>query len=81
MKTLWHGGTFVTMEREGHAVGAVLVEDGRIIATGTYEELKGRADREENVGGAEGVPGCVGKHLQPIRPGRPLLSNNLSAVA
>jgi predicted amidohydrolase YtcJ len=80
MKTLWYGGTFVTMEQEGHRIEAVLAEDGRIVATGTYEELKEQADREENVGGAFVYPGFVDTHMHLIGHGRQLLSNNLSAV-
>lgn len=80
MKTLWHGGSFRTMKSEGDMVEAVLVEDGRIGAVGTYEELKSRADREVDVGGAFVYPGFVDTHMHIIGHGQQLLSNNLSAV-
>lgn len=80
MKTLWHGGTFVTMEEEGRTVEAVLVEDGRIAASGSYDELKEQADREEHVGGAFVYPGFVDTHMHIIGHGQQLLSHNLSAV-
>ena len=40
MKTVWHNGTMYTMELEGDKVEALLTEDGKISAIGTYEELK-----------------------------------------
>ena len=41
MKTVWHNGTMYTMNFEGDKVEALLTEDGKIIAVGTYDELKG----------------------------------------
>ena len=42
MKTVWHNGTLYTMKFEGDKVEALLTEDGKISAIGTYDELKGR---------------------------------------
>ncbi|SIT88511.1 amidohydrolase [Edaphobacillus lindanitolerans] len=80
MKTLWHGGTFVTMKAKGETAEAVLVEDGRIVATGTFEELKDRSDDQTDVEGAFVYPGFVDTHMHIIGHGQQLLSNNLSAV-
>ena len=39
MKKLYHGGTIITME-EPVTVGALVTDEDRIVALGTFEELK-----------------------------------------
>ena len=55
MKTVWHNGTFYTMVREGEQVEALLTVNGKIIAMGTYEALKGNADAEVDLNGASSL--------------------------
>ena len=78
MKTVWHNGTFYTMVREGEQVEALLTENGKIIAIGTYEELKGKADQEMDLKGAVLYPGFVDSHMHMIGHGEKLLSLDLS---
>ena len=78
MKTLWHNGTIYTMEQEGDQVEALLTENGKIIAIGTYEELKGQADKEIDLKGAVLYPGFVDSHMHMIGHGEKLLSLDLS---
>ena len=78
MKTVWHNGTLYTMEREGEQVEALLTENGKIIAVGTYEELKGKADEEIDLNGAVLYPGFVDSHMHMIGHGEKLLSLDLS---
>lgn len=56
MKKLWYGGTIYTMEREGETVEAVLVEDDKIVAVGTMDELKNQADEQIDLQGAAMYP-------------------------
>ena len=66
MKRLWHNGTMYTMQKEGEQIEAILTENGRIIAIGTYEELQGKADEEIDLQGAVLYPGFVDSHMHMI---------------
>ena len=70
MKTIWHNGKLYTMEREGETVEALLTENGKIIAVGTYEELKNEADNEIDLKGAVLYPGFIDNHMHMIGHGR-----------
>ncbi|WP_342506999.1 amidohydrolase [Sporosarcina sp. FSL K6-2383] len=78
MKTLWHNGKFYTMQKEGDRVEALLTEDGKISAIGTYEELRGQADEVIDLKGAVLYPGFVDSHMHMIGHGDKLLSLDLS---
>ncbi|RNF38994.1 amidohydrolase [Planococcus salinus] len=78
MKQLWHGGTIYTMEQEHETVEAVLVEDDKIAATGTVEELQGQADECMDLQGAVMYPGFVDSHLHMIFQGEKLIRLDLS---
>ena len=78
MKTIWHNGKLYTMDREGETVEAVLVEDGKIIAVGTFEELKSHADESVDLEGAVLYPGFIDNHMHMIGHGQKLLSLDLS---
>ncbi|WP_033542460.1 amidohydrolase [Planococcus sp. CAU13] len=80
MKTLWHGGNIYTMAAEGGTVEAVLVSDGKIEATGTYEELKNMADQEMDLTGKVMYPGFVDSHMHMIGHGQKLLRVDLSKI-
>ncbi|WP_342514117.1 amidohydrolase [Sporosarcina sp. FSL K6-1522] len=81
MKTLWQNGTLYTMEQEGSKVEALLTESGKIVATGTYDELQGQADEEIDLGGAVLYPGFIDSHMHMIGHGEKLLSLDLSKAA
>jgi predicted amidohydrolase YtcJ len=78
MKTVWHNGTLYTMNFEGDKIEALLTEDGKISAIGTYEELKGQADKEIDLKGAVLYPGFVDSHMHMIGHGQRLLSLDLA---
>ncbi|WP_060205544.1 amidohydrolase [Sporosarcina koreensis] len=78
MKTIWHNGKLYTMEREGETVEALLTENGKIIAVGTYDELKSEAEHEIDLKGAVLYPGFIDNHMHMIGHGQKLLSLDLS---
>ena len=78
MKTIWHNGKLYTMEREGETVDALLTENGKILAVGTYDDLKSEADNEIDLEGAVLYPGFIDNHMHMIGHGQKLLSLDLS---
>ncbi len=78
MKTIWHNGKLYTMEREGETVEALLTKNGKIIAVGTYDELKSEAEHEIDLKGAVLYPGFIDNHMHMIGHGQKLLSLDLS---
>ena len=52
MTTIWFNALFYTMQNEGHTIDALLTKDGKIVATGTYEEFQHRADERIDLQGA-----------------------------
>ena len=78
MKQLWYGGKIYTMEREQETVEAVLVEDDRIVATGTFAELHTQADDQIDLQGAAMYPGFVDSHLHMIFQGEKLIRLDLT---
>ena len=80
MNVLWHGGTIYTMEAEGATAEAVLVSDDHIERIGTYEELKGAADKEVDLHGGIMYPGFVDSHMHMIGHGEKLMRVDLSKI-
>ncbi|WP_040285530.1 amidohydrolase [Sporosarcina koreensis] len=78
MKTVWHNGTIYTMTKEGETVGAVLVEDEKVIAVGTAEDLRPQADNEVDLAGAVMYPGFIDSHMHMIGHGARTLQLDLS---
>ncbi|WP_342525639.1 amidohydrolase [Chryseomicrobium sp. FSL W7-1435] len=78
MKTLLYNGTFITMEQEHHSVEAVLLDNGVIQATGTFEELKALADEQLSMQGNVIYPGFIDSHMHLIGHGQKILSADLS---
>ncbi|WP_108671298.1 amidohydrolase [Peribacillus acanthi] len=81
MGKLWHGGTIYTMLQENDKVEAVFTNEGKIIDTGNYLELKhkyGKESDEIDLNGAMMVPGLVDGHLHLIGHGESLLRLDLS---
>ncbi len=80
MKTVWHHAKMYTMKSEEDVVEALLTENGKITAMGTYEALKGMADEEVDLEGAVLYPGFVDSHMHMIGHGTKLMSLDLSSA-
>src|SRR5690606_1724217 len=80
MKQLWTNGTIYTMEQEGSTVQAVLVHDGKIVETGTFEDLQVYADDIIDLHGAVMYPGFVDSHLHMIGHGEKLMRLDLTVA-
>lgn len=78
MKQLWYGGTIYTMENENETVEAILVEDDKIVAVGSFKDLSNLADEKINLQGATMYPGFVDSHLHMIFQGEKLTRLDLS---
>ncbi|WP_153731678.1 amidohydrolase [Sporosarcina obsidiansis] len=78
MKTIWHNGLFYTMQSEGHTIDALLTEDGKITAVGSYVELKEQAEQAIDLQGAIVYPGFIDNHMHIIGQGEKLLRLDLS---
>lgn len=80
MKQILHNGQLYTMVEAGQKVESVLIEDGKIIATGKYEDLADLADTAIDLQGATLFPGFVDSHLHMIGTGFKLSRLDLSTV-
>lgn len=81
MKTIWHNALFYTMKNEGHTIDALVTENGKILATGSYEQLKSEAEQEIDLQGAVVFPGFIDNHMHIIGQGEKLLRLDLSHAA
>ncbi|MBE1553072.1 amidohydrolase [Sporosarcina limicola] len=81
MKTVWYNGKLYTMVQEGAQVEALLTENGKIIAAGSYEKLKSLADDEVDLHGTILYPGFIDSHMHMIGHGEKLLSLDLSKAS
>lgn len=77
-KTCFHHATFYTMKDSQQTVEAVLVENGKILETGLFEELKKNADVFIDLEGAYVYPGFVDSHIHMIGHGDKLRHIDLS---
>jgi len=80
LATLWTGGKIYTMAQVGETVEAVLVEDGKIVATGSVESLSPLAASIQHLEGKTMYPGFVDSHLHIIGYGEKLKHIDVSAV-
>src|SRR3954469_11874002 len=78
MKKIWYGGKIYTMEKENETVEAILVEDDKIIAVGTFDGLHVQADEQIDLQGAVMYPGFVDSHLHMIFQGEKLIRLDLT---
>ncbi|WP_066390309.1 amidohydrolase [Neobacillus mesonae] len=81
MKQLWYGGTIYTMEKENETVEAVLVEDDKILAAGSFAGLVEQADEQIDLQGAVMFPGFVDSHLHMIFQGQKLIRLDLTKAS
>ncbi len=80
MATLWTGGKIYTMAQVDETVEAVLVEDGKIVATGSVESLSPQATSIQYLQGNVMYPGFVDSHLHIIGYGEKLKHIDVSNV-
>ncbi|ENH96932.1 amidohydrolase family protein [Gracilibacillus halophilus YIM-C55.5] len=84
MGKLWFGGTIYTMENEQSSVEAVYTDQGIIIDTGNFTELKHRyaADITEyqDIQGSVMYPGFVDSHLHIVGHGEKIMQLDLSSM-
>jgi predicted amidohydrolase YtcJ len=82
MGTLWYGGTIYTLKTEGEKVESVYVEDNKIIAVGTKENLLTKYTPTNLIDLKNSVmfPGFVDSHLHVIGHGEKLVRLDLSQL-
>lgn len=84
MGTLWYGGNIYTMDKEGEEVEAVYTEKGKIINTGSYQEIMResgcRIDEYVDLKGKAMYPGLVDSHLHIVGHGEKIVNLDLSAM-
>lgn len=82
MGTLWYGGTFYTMIKENDQIEAVYTEKGKIIATGSLEQLSETYNDTINercdLAGKTIFPGFVDSHLHIVGHGEKIEHLDLS---
>lgn len=66
------------MANQNETIEALLTEDGKIVSTGSYSDLRAGADHEIDLQGAVLYPGFVDTHMHMIGHGDKLLSLDLS---
>ncbi|MBE3102898.1 MAG: amidohydrolase, partial [Bacilli bacterium] len=77
-KICFHHATFYTMKNPNHTIEAVLVENGKIIEAGFFEDLKKNADEFVDLKGSFVYPGFVDSHMHMIGHGDKLRHIDLS---
>ncbi|MFF2752825.1 amidohydrolase [Psychrobacillus sp. NPDC058041] len=80
MRALWTDGNIFTMESAGDKVEAILVEDGKVIQTGSKEALLPFADKVNSLNGSSMYPGFVDSHIHLIGHGEKLAYLDLSTI-
>ncbi|MFJ7732616.1 amidohydrolase [Lysinibacillus sp. NPDC097231] len=80
MATLWTGGKIYTMAHVGETVEAVLVNEGKIVATGSVDSLSPQATSIQHLHGRVMYPGFVDSHLHIIGYGEKLKHIDVSNV-
>jgi hypothetical protein len=67
-----YNGKIATQDREHHVVQAIALRDGKVLATGTDDEIKalaGKHTRSIDLGGRTVLPGLLQGHLHGLRNG------------
>lgn len=78
MRKLWYNGNIYTMQAENEKIEAFITYRGKITEVGTYEKLKGKAEKEIDLQSAILYPGFVDSHMHMIGHGEKLRSLDLS---
>src|ERR1700730_2195492 len=80
--TLLVNGKIITLDDAPSIVEAIAIHDGKVLAVGSSEDIRKRADARTNtidLGGRTVVPGLLDSHLHPLRAG-PTHSIHLSWI-
>ena len=70
---IFYGGKIYTMQQPNEIVEAVLIDSGRIVKVGVYDELAPLATSFHFLNGATMFPGFVDSHLHIIGLGEKLV--------
>src|SRR5215467_11798850 len=65
-------GKVITLDDASSIVQAIAIHDGKILAVGSNEEVRKRADAQTNIidlGGRTVVPGLMDSHIHALRAG------------
>jgi predicted amidohydrolase YtcJ len=71
-ETILVNGKILTVDRNDTIVQALAIRDGRILATGSNEDMRKRADQNTKVidlGGRTVTPGLIDSHIHALRAG------------
>ena len=71
-ETILVNGKILTVDRNDSIVQALAIRDGRILATGSNEDVRKRADQNTKVidlGGRTVTPGLIDSHIHALRAG------------
>jgi predicted amidohydrolase YtcJ len=71
-ETILVNGKILTVDRNNSTVQALAIRDGRILATGSNEDVRKRADHNTKVidlGGRTVTPGLIDSHIHALRAG------------
>ena len=74
---LFYGGPIYTFEKEGEQLEAVLVSNGHIVRTGTFEQLQPHAKSFQHLNGHTMIPGLVDSHIHLIGYGQQITTISL----
>ena len=72
MATLYYNGTIYTMAAPNDTVEAVLINDGLVTETGSYETLKAQADHFVDLQGQTMMPALTDVHQHLVMIGKKL---------
>ena len=81
MRRMYFGGDIITMRGEGHTVEALVVEDGRIVYTGDFEDAKSFCGQESeyvDLAGKTLMPSFIDPHSHFSQMAQSILMCDLS---
>lgn len=77
-KICFHNATFYTMKNSKDTIPSILIENGKIIKIGNFEDVRKNADELMDLQGAFVYPGFVDSHIHMIGHGDKLRNIDLS---
>ena len=67
--SIFYGGTIITVDSNQPVVEAIAIEGEKIVATGSFDELKQKIGNDARLINLEGntmIPGFIESHMHPI---------------